>query len=366
MRIKLLCTRIIALVMIAVVMLGLNSCFGPNGKPVKVTVIDNGKTVKADGKDDMTVRQILEQVKINISDKDIVSPKADVVWKDTTADQIVVQRYARVIVVLDNQQVPVELYGATVAQAIAKAGFDVVKYQCEYKSTDYITDGMVINLKEVESGLVTKGDKQYYFQNGEMVTNAVVKDDEGGDIYISPEGIYDQGYCDGVKIDDNQWTVINGKARKVDPDNDYDMTLYRATQAVAKCTDSSMSKEEKIKAGFDYIRTNYLEGVLHDPPYLESDWYVVVANDIFVYGKGDCYSYGAAFAFMLKGMGCDEVYACTTGGHGWSEAEGLVYDPEWSMHSNNYPYFAMTYEEECDVDYSAALDGTDWKHVKLD
>ena len=357
--------RILALAMIAV-MLCFSGCLGaPSGEPIKVNVIDNGKKVEAEGNDGMTVGQLLERAGISVSDKDIVSPKTDVVWKNTSAEQIIVQHYAKVVVALNDNNTVVELCGATVAQAIAKAGYDVTKYQYDFKGSDYITDGMVISLQEVESGLVEIDGKKYYFENGEKVTNAVVNDENGSYIYINADGAFDEGFCDGVKIDEDQWTVINGKATKVNPDSDFDMTLYRATQAVAKCTDSSMTKEEKIKAGFDYIRTAYLEGVLHDPPYLEADWPVVVANDIFVYGKGDCYSYGAAFAFMLKGMGCEEVYACTTGGHGWAEAEELVYDPEWSMHSDNYAYFAMTYEEECDVNYKAIFDGTDWKHVKL-
>ena len=142
-----------------------------------------------------------------------------------------------------------------------------------------------------------------------------------------------------MTIDGVDWTVINGKAFRVE--NAWDRTLHAAARAVGSCTDSSMSKEEKLKSAFRFLQTSYLEGVRHNPPYREADWPVVCADDLFVYGKGDCFSYGAAFAFMGKAIGCDACYACNSGGHGWAEIEGLIYDPEWSMHSSKYSYYAM-------------------------
>ena len=141
--------------------------------------------------------------------------------------------------------------------------------------------------------------------------------------------------------------------------------IAAAEAAVANCTDSSMTKEEKLKAAFDYLKTNYLEGLLRDT-YTGDDWAKVYAYDMLVKGKGDCFSYGASFAYLAKAIGCDEVYACSTGGHGWAEVEGRVYDPEWSLHSNKYSYFGMTYEEPCDVDYSIinTMNGG-WNKIKL-
>ena len=134
---------------------------------------------------------------------------------------------------------------------------------------------------------------------------------------------------------------------------------------MANCTDSSMTKEEKLRAAFDYLKNNYLEGLLRDT-YTGDDWAKVYAYDMLVKGKGDCFSYGASFAYLAKAIGCDEVYACSTGGHGWAEVEGRVYDPEWSLHSNKYSYFGMTYEEPCDVDYSIinTMNGG-WNKIKL-
>ena len=91
---------------------------------------------------------------------------------------------------------------------------------------------------------------------------------------------------------------------------------------------------------------------------------MLYANDIFVYGKGDCFSYGAAFAYIGKAIGCTECYACNSGGHGWAEIEGKYYDPEWDMHHQEYNHFGVLPDDPCDVDYSNTLtEGVDWMHV---
>lgn len=137
-----------------------------------------------------------------------------------------------------------------------------------------------------------------------------------------------------------------------------------AREAVSNCTNSNMTKEEKLKAAFDYLKKNYLEGVNRND-YREMDWPAVYAKDLLIGGKGDCFSYGAAFAYMAKAIGYEESYACNSGGHGWAEVNGKVYDPEWSMHSQKYSYFGMSYDEPCDVAYKGALGTADWMHVKV-
>ena len=217
------------------------------------------------------------------------------------------------------------------------------------------------------NGFVEENGVKFYYINGEKQTETVVGNDTEGYFYVSKNGAVDPGYCNGLTIDGTDWIVINGEAYKVETESD--KCLFVAAKDIGACTDSTMSKEQKIKVSFDYIREHYLEGVRHDPPYpyTSLDWVLEDANDLFVYGKGDCYSFGAAFAYYGRAIGCEESYACNSGGHGWSEIENKVYDPEWSMHSNNYPYFAMGYDDECDVPYKDTIeDGADFKRVKIE
>ena len=358
--------RVLALVIIIIVLLAITLIdFTPKPPPQEVTVsvVSDGQALTVTGTDDMTVKQLLETAGVAVSDRDQVAPPSAMVWRDAEASSITVAHYAKVTVIYEGNRSNVEMLGGRVSQAIAQAGYDPMEYSSDRDLNAALTDGMEITLSKVLDGAVTTDGNTYYYVNGTLQVNTIVLTEEGRYIYVGTDGIADLTRCTAAVIDGEDWNVINGVPSKVE--TEYDRTLNRALYAVAECVNDDMTKEEKIRAAYDFIQTNYLEGVPHDPPYIEEDWPIVCANDIFVGGKGDCYSYGAAFAFMLKALGCSDVYACNSGGHGWSEAEGLVYDPEWGMHSNNYPYFAMTYDEECDVNYRTVLDGSEWKRKPL-
>ncbi len=218
-----------------------------------------------------------------------------------------------------------------------------------------------------KDGFVTIDDVRFYYVNGEPQVDTIVGDESEGYFYADKSGAINSGYCNGMTIGDEDWIIIEGKAYKVETESD--KCLFTAAKDIAACTTVDMTKEEKAQAAFDYIKEHYLEGVRHNPPYsyTKKDWPIVCANDLFVYGKGDCYSYGAAYAYMAKAIGYEEVYACNSGGHGWAEIDNRTYDPEWSLHSNNYTYFGIGYDEECDVPYANSIaDEADFKRLKIE
>ncbi len=149
-----------------------------------------------------------------------------------------------------------------------------------------------------------------------------------------------------------------------DASEDAQAVMEAARDTVRKCTRKGMTMEEKLYASFHYLKDNYLEGVRRDT-YTGPDWPVVYAKDLLIDGKGDCFSFGASFAYMAKAIGYEEVYACNSGGHGWTEIDGKLYDPEWATHSDKYSYYGMSYDEPCDVAYGDALGDEDWMHVKV-
>jgi hypothetical protein len=73
-------------------------------------------------------------------------------------------------------------------------------------------------------------------------------------------------------------------------------------------------------------------------------WDQVYAEDMFYQGSGNCFSYAAAFAYLAVAVGYKKVSVASSGGHGWAEIGGLVYDPDWSIVSKVDSYFAMSYD----------------------
>lgn len=333
---------------------------------VEVTVNIGDKKVVAEGTKDMTVGELLDNAGIVLSSKDSVEPQADVKWADAGASSITIKRFATVTVTDGTTTKKVELVGGTVEEAIANSGFNKDDYEAPSNGDEFVTDGMTITLVLLKEGFEKKDGKGYYYSKGQVQTGGIVGSDENGYYYADENGVIDLGYCDAIKDGDTAWNVINGEATKAETDSQ--LALNHALAAVAKCTDSSMTKEEKLRACFDYLRTSYLEGVRHDPPYKEMDWPVIYADDIFVYGKGDCFSYGAAFAYMARGIGYTETYACNSGGHGWAEVDNLVYDPEWSLHNQEDNFFGVRYDDETSsVKYWKGIqDGAEWKRIKVE
>lgn len=358
--------QILVLTLILLMTMAFSACSDKKSdNSVSVAILDRGQTISVEGTSDMTVDELLQKANITVSDSDTVIPQRSGKWSEVGESTIIVRRYAKVQVVNTDTGASseVELVGGTVKQAVMMAGYDLNSYKTQPGPEEYLTDGMEIRVSQ--SGDFGSDATQAQPSDGSaVVSDRLTGNETDGYYYVGDNGEVDYGYCDGVQIDGEDWVITNGRATKVESDSD--ACWFSAAKDIAKCTDTSMSKEEKLKAAFEYIKNNYLEGVRHDPPYQEMDWPVVCANDLFIYGKGDCFSYGAAFAYYGKAIGCDEVYACNSGGHGWAEIEGKFYDPEWDMHNNTYNHFAVSPEDDCDVDYVHALmDGVEWMKIKL-
>lgn len=239
----------------------------------------------------------------------------------------------------------------------------------------------------IRQGYVTVGGKMYYYNaKGVLQKNGLVGSTKEGFRYADKNGVINLKYTGlatnyagtwylkngvldrtlrtAVTVSGVDYNILNGRAYKVSTTKD--RTLFRALKIVTKVTNSSMTKSQKLKACWDHLRTAYGECNPRNPEYYGTDWPEVYANDIFVDGTGNCFSYAAAFAYLAKAVGYSDCYACNSGGHGWSEVEGLVYDAEWSMHNFNYSYYALSYDTRTDVPYKAALSlGSSYSHVKI-
>ena len=110
--------------------------------------------------------------------------------------------------------------------------------------------------------------------------------------------MFDPEFRGAVSCSGADWIVTNKVAAKVV--TEADRTLFRAFGEVAKATTPDMTKEQKLRACFNYAKTAFNESRPRTPHYLGSDWPILYANDMFVRGTGNCCSYAAAFAYGIN------------------------------------------------------------------
>ena len=202
-----------------------------------------------------------------------------------------------------------------------------------------------------------------YYRNSKIATG-IIGSQSTGWFYAGADGKINYNYVNGVEQNGVKWIVTNGKARKVATRSDE--VLFRAAREAAKATNTSMTKQEKLWACFRYCQNTYNEKRPRTPHYLGLDWPLIYADDMFIRDGGNCFSYAAAFAFMAKAIGYTEVYGCNSGGHGWAEIDGRIYDPEWGRHYKNYTYFGLDYDEIRNPNYKGAIAAKKpWMYVKI-
>lgn len=213
-------------------------------------------------------------------------------------------------------------------------------------------------VKYTGSGWKTIGKKKYYFSKGTAKTGWAMI---GKNCYhFSSKGALSVNTkIDGIKV--NKKGKATGPARKYVP-------LY-AKLLVKQITKPSQTKSEKLKICFNYVIKNYKSnGNPRIPHYTKKDWVYVYANDMFGDRRGgNCFSYAAAFAFLAKECGYDEVYGCNSGGHGWTEVNGKVYDPEQYKDTGKKIY-GWKYSNKKIANYKPAISDykkNPWKRVKI-
>lgn len=103
-------------------------------------------------------------------------------------------------------------------------------------------------------------------------------------------------------------------------------TFTRASEIYDEITKPTMTRKEKLKKCFDFV-VKYPYATRRKWSNFDG-WYIAYANDMFEYGRGNCFSYAAAFGFLANACGYEDVYIISSGGHGWAEVKGLVFDPE--------------------------------------
>ncbi|MBQ6361475.1 MAG: hypothetical protein IJJ25_10085 [Lachnospiraceae bacterium] len=131
----------------------------------------------------------------------------------------------------------------------------------------------------------------------------------------------------------------SGKAVKSSAENRL-YALAEAQRIVEAATVPADKKEVKLKKTWNYFQKNYLyRGELKFRN--GANWDVSYARSVFLTKKGNCYGLGAAWAYLAGACGYAESYAVSSGGHGWCEINGRVYDPSWARVDKRYSYYNM-------------------------
>ncbi len=149
--------KLLSVVAFVLAICGVMFCMTACGQNVKVKINDAGVITEADANTDMTVKEILDKAGISLGEKDETEPKAEA--KLDSAEEITVKRYAKVTVKMGKDEKTVELVGATVEDAVKKAGFKLDDSTALDVDKDaYLKDGMVITISEsVEVSLTADG-----------------------------------------------------------------------------------------------------------------------------------------------------------------------------------------------------------------
>lgn len=190
------------------------------------------------------------------------------------------------------------------------------------------------------TGLMKANGKTYYFDKNGVQHTGWQK--IGDNYYFFNIRTREKGYMIKDKTLNGVKLSSSGKAVLTDASRAKLNVLIKANKLYEKITVPTDAKNKRLHACFDYIRddTGYCTPRTFKPI---SHWEYAYALDIFNNNKGNCFSYGSAFAFLAVCCGYDNVNAVTSGGHGWAEIDGLVYDPDWAIVSRVDTYFAMPY-----------------------
>ena len=193
------------------------------------------------------------------------------------------------------------------------------------------------------TGLVTIKGKKYYFDSKGVQQNGWQK--IKGNYYFFRIKNGAQAYMvTSGKV--NQISLAkNGKARYNSQELRKLNVMVYANQQMRQITKRNMSMPEKLWICFQKAVSYNYGGAGNDFAYRSAaaNWDVGYAEDMFYRGRGNCFAFASAFAYLANAVGY-EASVVSSGGHGWAEIKGKVCDPDWAKVTKNIKlYYRMDY-----------------------
>ena len=176
--------------------------------------------------------------------------------------------------------------------------------------------------------------------------------------YFKDSGVMADDEC--VTVSGKRYAFAAGGAWR----GEQNATFFAAYDYAQQFIKPGMTKAQKLRACFDGL-SGFNEKNPWIPHYKGYDWPQKYADYFFANDAGNCFGFAAAFGYLAKAVGYENVYCCNSGGHGWVEIDGLVYDAEWTRHASGN-YFGRSLSETGGPKYKTAITRTDsWQYVKL-
>ena len=187
-------------------------------------------------------------------------------------------------------------------------------------------------------GLQKIGGKYYYFDKSGVQRTGWQKIQ--GDYYFFRNYNGEKGRMVKNKKVNGITLKKSGKAKLTKDSRRKLNVLIKAKKIVDKITKPAMKKSQKLKICFKYALRHFL--YRGSPKFIKAkNWDYNYALDMFDRGHGSCYSYGAAFAYLANAVGYEKAYAVSSGGHGWAEVNGKIYDLSWELVDKKHNYYAL-------------------------
>ena len=116
---------------------------------------------------------------------------------------------------------------------------------------------------------------------------------------------------------------------------------------ISSCTNAGMSKSQKLRAVFNYVKSHYLYrslGPEHPNNFTSDEYY---AYQTAISGSGNCYGINFLFGYLARRVGYPQAKLVRGGlgsrraPHGWVTIDGYIYDPEIS-YENHVDAYCVT------------------------
>jgi len=149
--------------------------------------------------------------------------------------------------------------------------------------------------------------------------------------YFRIKGIGKYAYMVKNKTVNGIYLRKNGKAKVSNPTRM--AMLWKCSQIVESHTKPTWSKGEKMSAIWSWMQSNvgYWDVKFHH----FDGWGLYYANHTFANNGGSCEGLGCIWAFLANACGANSCECVASGGHGWAEVDGLVYDPACARYMRN-------------------------------